>query len=62
MVNTMVIDFGTLGGPVFTGRPRGEALRKELHVEQWDVGDSKVEVLIPEDTYSISSSFILGMF
>ena len=57
-----VIDFGTLSGPVFTGRPRGEQLRRELHVDDMDARGDVVEVNIPESTYSISSSFILGLF
>lgn len=62
MVDSVIIDFETLGGPVFTGRPRGEQLREKLKVANYDEGDTSVEVLIPESTYSISSSFILGLF
>jgi hypothetical protein len=63
MGNPVIIDFGTLEGPVFTGRPRGELLRKRLHVEEFDDSDdTQVEVLIPASTYSVSSSFILGLF
>jgi hypothetical protein len=61
--DTVVIDFGKLEGPVFTGRARGEKLREVLHVEDFDKKDNiLVEVKIPESTYSISSSFILGLF
>jgi len=62
MDTPVIIDFGTLEGPVFTGRPRGEQLRKKFHVEEFDNTDTQVEVRIPESTYSISSSFFLGMF
>lgn len=62
MAQRMIIDFGKFEGPVFTGRPRGELLRKELRVEQFDIGDNEIEVVIPDTTYSISSSFILGLF
>jgi GTP-dependent phosphoenolpyruvate carboxykinase len=62
MNNTVIIDFDKLGGPVFTGRPRGENLRATLKVEQIDDSDTQVEVKIPDSTYSISSSFILGLF
>lgn len=58
----MIIDFATLQGPVFTGRTRGETLRHALHVERLDATDTQVEVKIPDSTYSISSSFILGLF
>lgn len=62
MSSTMIIDFGNLEGPVFTGRQRGETLRKTLHVEEFDAENVEVEVRIPETTYSISSSFVLGLF
>ncbi|TCK96229.1 DUF4325 domain-containing protein [Paraburkholderia sp. BL9I2N2] len=57
-----VIDFGTLEGPVFTGRPRGEQLRDKLGVDALDESNEVVEVKIPDSTYSISSSFVLGLF
>jgi len=57
-----VIDFGKLEGPVFTGRPKGEALRARLKVDELDSGRDIVDVQIPDATYSISSSFILGLF
>lgn len=62
MSTNVIIDFGKLEGPVFTGRPRGEMLRKRLEVEKLDEQDGTVEVKIPDTTYSISSSFILGLF
>jgi hypothetical protein len=62
MSKNLIIDFEVLGGPVFTGRPRGEKMREALHVEDIDASDAQVEVKIPETTYSISSSFILGLF
>lgn len=62
MGTPVIIDFSTLEGPVFTGRPRGEQLRKVFHVDEYDNADTEVEVRIPVSTYSISSSFILGMF
>jgi len=62
MSDIKVIDFGKLEGPVFTGRPRGELLRRKLKVDDLDAGDLVVDVQIPESTYSITSSFILGLF
>lgn len=62
MDKTVIIDFGKLEGPVFTGRPRGEQLRALFNVDTIDSDDTVVEVNIPEATYSISSSFILGLF
>ncbi|GGD00056.1 hypothetical protein [Undibacterium terreum] len=62
MSDTVIIDFGKFEGPVFTGRPRGELLRKSLNVDGFDDNNILVEVKIPDSTYSISSSFILGLF
>jgi hypothetical protein len=62
MSQPVIIDFATLEGPVFTGRNRGETLREALHVELLDASDAQVEVKIPDSTYSISSSFVLGLF
>jgi len=62
MSQPVIIDFAKLGGPVFTGRTRGEELRKILSVEELDDTDTAVEVKIPDSTYAVSSSFILGLF
>jgi hypothetical protein len=58
----MKIDFRTIEGPVYTGRSRGEALRRELRLDEADAKEEVVEIDIPEDTYTISSSFFLGLF
>jgi hypothetical protein len=46
--NKQIIDFARLGGPVYIGRPKGEAARKKLNVASFD-GDANVvvEVGIP---------------
>jgi hypothetical protein len=62
MVNTHIVDFSNLEGPVYTGRDRGEALRKQLHIEEFDDDNASVNVIIPASTYTVSSSFFLGMF
>lgn len=56
------IDFGTIEGPVYTGRARGASLRLDLHLDEFDQADTIVEVKIPAKTYTISSSFFLGLF
>lgn len=56
------IDFATIEGPVYTGRDRGERLRDNLKLDQLDVTADVVNVRIPETTYTISSSFFLGLF
>lgn len=56
------IDFATIEGPVYTGRDRGERLRQHFKLDEIDLAQEAVRVVIPADTYSISSSFFLGMF
>lgn len=62
MDNIMTIDFSKIEGPVYTGRDRGERLRTSYKLDVLDAAKTKIRVLIPEETYSISSSFFLGMF
>jgi hypothetical protein len=57
-----IIDFKKIEGPVYTGRDRGERLREQLNLNSFDTAEGSVKVIIPEQTYSISSSFFLGMF
>lgn len=57
----MRIDFQQFGGPVFTGRDRGEAARKKLKLDRVKIGDT-VTVEIPSTTYTVTSSFFLGLF
>lgn len=59
---TTIIDFKTIEGPVYVGRSRGERLRSELNLDNADISDDIVEVRIPDGTYTISSSFFLGLF
>lgn len=62
MNDIVTIDFSKIEGPVYTGRNRGERLRIAYGIDALDSKSIKVHVLIPEATYSISSSFFLGMF
>lgn len=57
-----VIDFSKYNGPVYTGRDRGARLRQELGLDAVDGTDETVEVTIPENTYTVTSSFFLGLF
>lgn len=59
---SVVIDFNQIEGPVYTGRQRGEGLRAKYKLDDLDKEQVFVEVQIPQDTYSISSSFFLGFF
>jgi hypothetical protein len=62
MTEERMIDFKTIEGLVYTGRDRGERLRKEFKLDELDAEGGTVRVSIPEDAYTISSSFFLGMF
>lgn len=57
-----VINFSQLGGPVFVGRANGENARLKLGVDKLDALDESVKVSVPETTYSINSSYFLGLF
>ncbi len=57
-----VIDLANVEGRVYTGRDRGQRLRGELGLDEADVAADTVLVIIPDDTYTISSSFFLGLF
>lgn len=57
-----IIDFSQLGGPLYSGRDRGEEVRRRLNLDQIDCSETQVEVVIPESTYSVTSSFFLGLF
>jgi hypothetical protein len=59
---TNTIDFRQFEGRVYTGRDRGERLRDECHLDEIDEKGESVNVEIPEGTYTISSSFFLGLF
>ena len=61
-INTKIIYFNEIEGPVYTGRSRGERLRSELQLDKIDATGDVVEVEIPNGTYTISSSFFLGLF
>ncbi len=56
------IDLTKHGGPVYIGRPKGEEIRKIYNLDQIDSKDTNVNVLLPADTYTLNSSFFLGLF
>src|SRR5438445_13599666 len=62
---TKIIDLANYRTPdvrVFAGRDRGAKVREAATVDQFDSADEDVEVRVPEDVFSINSSFFLGMF
>ena len=46
---------------LFTGRPQGEAVRKELKLDEVDHSSKHIEFIIPEGTSSFNPSFYLGL-
>lgn len=53
--------FRTAGAGIFAGRSRGVAVRQKVGEETIDRAE-KLELLVPDDVFSINSSFILGLF
>lgn len=62
MTDPLVIDFSKYNGPVYTGRDRGARLRAQLNLDAIDRTEGTVDVSIPEETYTVTSSFFLGLF
>ena len=56
------IDLSKMGGPLFSGREKGRLNRVKYHLDAIDASDIQVDVVIPDDTYSITSSFFMGLF
>jgi hypothetical protein len=54
--------FNSSGVRVYAGRDRGEAARRDARLADADAAGEAIVVLIPEDVFSINSSFFLGMF
>ena len=57
-----ILDFAEMGGPVYSGRAKGELARKTFDLGARDDEQCNVIVYIPEDTYSVTTSFFLGLF
>ena len=55
-------DYRSRGGKVFAGRERGEKVRHAAQLSSLDEQDVSVTVVVPEDIFSVNSSFFLGMF
>lgn len=60
--NQVTIDFQSLGGPVHSGRSKGELVREKFKLDHIDNEPVRVVVQIPEATYSVTTSFFLGLF
>ncbi|MFN2475789.1 MAG: hypothetical protein ABR526_05530 [Chthoniobacterales bacterium] len=55
-------EFRTAGVIVFSGRPKGVALRRKLQLDKKDADQSQVTIVVPNEVVSLNSSFFLGLF
>lgn len=46
---------------VFAGRDRGAVVRKRARLDEIDRTGEDVLIIVPDDVYSVNSSFFLGM-
>lgn len=61
-MTTLTYELSPSGGPVYSGRERGESLRKQLKIDNAEDSADLVKVTIPSSAYTVSSSFFLGLF
>ena len=61
-MSTLTLDLSQVSGPVYSGRDRGVALRDRYRLDEKEDAVQNVEVVIPNGTYTVSSSFFLGLF
>ena len=64
-VQNNVVDLDKYRNPgtlVLSGRPKGEALRKQLGLDMKDQQLGIITVLVPQEIISLNSSFMLGLF
>ena len=47
---------------VFSGREAGYTCREFFKLDELDKAGTEITVIIPEEVYSVNSSFFLGMF
>ena len=53
---------GGAGSTSFSGRPEGEAVRKQLKLAKLDKDNNYYVVMMPADTTTFNPSFYLGLF
>lgn len=62
MSDEIEIDLARFGGPVYSGRHRGELVREKINLDKIDQDPSAVVIIqVPENTFSLNSSFFLGL-
>ena len=55
-------EFRVKGAKVFTGRDRGEAVRKKSRIDEIEITSEEVDFIIPDNIYSINPSFFEELF
>jgi hypothetical protein len=55
-------NYKTSGSWVFSGRPKGEHVRKALILDTEDQSPDRVEVRVPDEIIALNRSFFLGLF
>lgn len=61
-MSSVLLDLSNVSGPVYSGRDRGAALREKYSLDSKEDAVESVNVVIPESTYTVSSSSFLGLF
>lgn len=61
MAEVSSVKLRDFGGPIYVGRPKGEAARKLLGLDSLEKSCGRISVVVPSDAYAINSSFLLGM-
>lgn len=60
-----IINLNVINGKkykVLSGVDLGEKARKEFNIDLLDTQNNQVEFIIPDDVYSVNSSFFSGLF
>lgn len=58
----LTIDLAGYNGPVYTGRERGQRIRAHFKLDEVDRAGTEVNVVVPPEAYTVTSSFFLGLF
>lgn len=62
MGSDLIIELNKSEGPVYVGRAQGEAARIRLALDSREDSATNVEITLPDNIYSMNSSYFLGLF
>lgn len=66
MTEQLVIDLNEVRTPpksgLLSGRDAGLAARRRFNVDKLDASEMPIKVLIPDEVFSLNTSFFLGLF